>query len=100
MTVILNMINVSLQLAIHVVQNRHAGEQKLHWDKTKQKTYIILNDNFLCFVLSQCDFCSFSKAVLYHNILHKGLFRACLHGGGGPQAGEVTSLGGVTRLSI
>ena len=26
--------------------------------------------------------------------------RACLHGGGGPQAGEVTSLGGVTRLSI
>ena len=55
---------------------------------------------FPLFVLSQCDFCSFSKAVLYHNILHKGLFRACLHGGGGPQAGEVTSLGGVTRLSI
>ena len=26
--------------------------------------------------------------------------RACLHGGGGPQVGEVTSLGGVTRLSI
>ena len=48
MTVILNMTNFSLQLAIHVVQNRHAGEQKLHWDKTKQKTYIILNDNFLC----------------------------------------------------
>ena len=23
-----------LQLAIHVVQNRHAGEQKSHWDKT------------------------------------------------------------------
>ena len=22
------------QLAIHVVQNRHAGEQKSHWDKT------------------------------------------------------------------
>ena len=30
-----------------------------------------------------------------------GLFRACLHGGGGPRVGEVTSrLGGVTRLSI
>ena len=28
------------------------------------------------------------------------LFRACLHGGGGPQVGEVTRLGGVTRLSI
>ena len=37
-----------LQLAIHVVQNRHAGEQKLHWDKIKQKTHIILNDNFFC----------------------------------------------------
>ena len=27
-------------------------------------------------------------------------FRACLHEGGGPQIGEVTRLGGVTRLSI
>ena len=26
--------------------------------------------------------------------------RACLHGGGGPQVGEVTRLGRVTRLSI
>ena len=26
--------------------------------------------------------------------------RACSHGGGGPQVGEVTRLGGVTRLSI
>ena len=26
--------------------------------------------------------------------------RACFHGGGGPQEGEVTCLGGVTRLSI
>ena len=25
---------------------------------------------------------------------------ACLHGDGGPQVGEVTRLGGVTRLSI
>ena len=29
-----------------------------------------------------------------------GELRACLHGGGGPQVGEVTRLGGVTRLSI
>ena len=28
------------------------------------------------------------------------LLRACLHEGGGPQVGEVTRLGGVTRLSI
>ena len=27
-------------------------------------------------------------------------FRACLHGGEGPQVGEVTRLGGVTRLFI
>ena len=27
-------------------------------------------------------------------------FRACLHGSGGPRVGEVTPLGGVTRLSI
>ena len=26
--------------------------------------------------------------------------RACLHGGAGPQVGEVTRLGGVTHLSI
>ena len=26
--------------------------------------------------------------------------RGCLHGGGGSQEGEVTRLGGVTRLSI
>ena len=26
--------------------------------------------------------------------------RACLHGGRGPQVGQVTHLGGVTRLSI
>ena len=26
--------------------------------------------------------------------------RACFHGGGGPQVGEVTRLGGVTCLSI
>ena len=27
-------------------------------------------------------------------------FRACLHGGGGPQVGKVTRLGRVTRLSV
>ena len=30
----------------------------------------------------------------------KGFVRDCLHGGGGPQVGEVTGLGVVTRLSI
>ena len=27
------------------------------------------------------------------------MLEACLHGGGGPQVGELTRLGGVTRLS-
>ena len=39
-----------------------------------------------------------------HNLvsvhLENIILRACLHGGGGPQVGEVTRLGGVTRLSI
>ena len=26
-----------LQLAIHVVQNCHTGEQKLHWNKTNKR---------------------------------------------------------------
>ena len=26
-----------LQLAIHVVQKSHAGEQKSHWDKTNKR---------------------------------------------------------------
>ena len=33
-------------------------------------------------------------------VLPFSLFRACLHGGGGPQVGEVTRLGGVARLYI
>ena len=32
--------------------------------------------------------------------LSKGPIRACLHGGEGPQVGEVTRLDGVTRLFI
>ena len=35
-----------------------------------------------------------------HVLTVTGVFRSCLHGGGGPQVGEVTRLGGVTRLSM
>ena len=42
-----------LRSCIHEVQNCHAGEQKLHWDKTNRKMYIILNGNFFC--LSCCS---------------------------------------------
>lgn len=38
-----------MQLAIHVVQNRHAGEQKAHWDKQTKGIYTFkINGNFLC----------------------------------------------------
>ena len=33
-------------------------------------------------------------------ITNESNLRVCLHEGGGPQEGEVTRLGGVTRLSI
>ena len=44
-----------------------------------------------------------AKEVYYRHsatLKSKGLFRACLHGGGGPQVSEVSRLAGVTRLSI
>ena len=37
---------------------------------------------------------------VYSFPLHGLVLRACLHGSGGPQLGEVTRLGGVIRLSI
>ena len=42
-----------------------------------------------------------SATVLFKLFTTKyGIVRACLHGGGGPQVGEVTRLSGVTSLSI
>ena len=31
-----------LRLAIHLVQNHHAGEQKSHWDKTNKGNYHLI----------------------------------------------------------
>ena len=40
-----------LQLVIHVVQNRRAGEQKSHWDKTNKENYHLkLCMSFVCLV--------------------------------------------------
>ena len=60
---------------------------------------------FLHVVVNQ----SKSKTFIYQEITGKPVhrvenstrpyLRACVHGGGGPQAGEVTRLGGVSRLS-
>ena len=38
-----------------------------------------------------------SRGTSYFNLY---VLRTCVHGGGGPQVGVVTCLGGVTRLSI
>ena len=50
---------------------------------------------------------TFKSFVLRHlviasicNIMKLPEVRACLHGGGGPQVGEVTRLGVVSRLTI
>ena len=52
-----------LQLAIYVVQNRHAGEQKSHWDKTNRANYFLK--------LIMCSFCLF-------NLFSRALFRSLL----------------------
>ena len=52
-------------IAIHVVQNRRAGEQKLHWDKTNKENY----DVKLCMSLAclvPVRLLLSSVAVLYH----------------------------------
>ena len=51
-----------LQLAIHMVQNRLAGEQKSQWDKTKKGNYHLkLWIPFVCHVPVVS-----STGVLYH----------------------------------
>ena len=54
-----------LQLAIHVVQNRRAGEQKSHWDKTNKESYHFkLCMSFVCLVPVQLLLSN--VGVLYH----------------------------------
>ena len=54
-----------LQLAIHVVQNRRAGEQKSHWDKTNKENYHFkLCMSFVCLVPVRLLLSG--VAVLYH----------------------------------
>ena len=49
--------------------------------------------SFKCFIIRDCFWRSHTKTVI------KTSLRACLHGGAGPQVGEVTRFGEVTRLS-
>ena len=51
--------------SIHVVQNRRAGEQKSHWDKTNKENYSLkLCMSFVCLVPVRLLLTS--TAVLYH----------------------------------
>jgi len=50
-----------------MVQDRYAGKQGMHWDKTKKENYHFKNNDVShLFVLSQCVVLLFSMAVLYH----------------------------------
>ena len=54
-----------LQLVIHVVQNRPAGEQKSHWDETNKENYHFkLCMSFVCLIPVRLLLSS--MAVLYH----------------------------------
>ena len=53
-----------LQLVIHVVQNRRAGEQKSHWDTNKENYNLKLCLSFVCLVPVRLLLSS--VAVLYH----------------------------------
>ena len=43
---------------------------------------------------------SVDRTFTFHENIVDTKFRACFHGGGGPQVSELTRLGRVTRLSI
>ena len=54
-----------LQLAIHVVQNHHTGEQKSRWDKTNKENYHLKSCmSFVCLVPVRLLLSS--VVVLYH----------------------------------
>ena len=50
--------------------------------------------------MAKNQFCNTKNVFSCENFLQFDWLRACLHGGGGPQDGEVTRLGVVTGLSI
>jgi len=52
------------------------------------------------FLPIKIHFNSIVSMKLYLYVGNDEHFRACVHGDGGPQVGEVTRLGGVTCLSI
>ena len=71
-----------LQLAIHVVQNRYAGEQKSHWDKannlvpmslllSREAVFYHVNEEPICTICTSC-------LPLHPNNLHTVCFQFLL----------------------
>ena len=71
---------------------------------------VLTSSSYYRIVSNPFPWLSVSNGMAFLGMLHpndikvvftlKATFRACLHVGEGPQVGEVTRLGGVTRLSI
>ena len=66
--------------------------------------YVVFVVCFLPYICVKAAYRIYGESELRLHLLYYSTtlvyLRACLHGGGGPQVGEVTRLGGVTRLSI
>ena len=90
-----------LQLVIHVVQNRHGGEQQTHRDKKNKEltSWFTINKSVPLFVCSQCFSCSPAWRALTTWI--RGGSRASdkkISGGGG--GGLKTNFFGSSGLSL
>ena len=73
-----------------IAQSLHKGFQKENWNPVRWVNLVTVNSRDL----------KIRRQQRQRERQKSNRFRACLHGGEGPQVGEVTRLGGVTRLSI
>ena len=67
-------------------------------DSNTEVSQVTLNQVSPSFTVESCEF--HSPWNILRSSKSQGTLRACLHGCGGPQVGEVNLLVGVTRLSI
>ena len=77
--------------SFHVLESN--GHNKIVKPKAKKDLFSKLSK-------MRCRECLVEKSEGTNRPFAGTRLKACLHGGGGPQVGEVTRLGGVTRLSI
>ena len=83
-----NWLNKTKYFSVYNYQGRSLSREYFYHNKTFWNEFVAASLRLLWFRLAVGRFTWFRQ------------LRACLHGGGGPQAGEVTRLGGVTRVSI